>query len=175
MNYNFEDIKNSLQKAIKKLKQKDCLLLKNDANERSISHKLAEYLQQEFQDWNVDCEYNRNGGEDILGYITKKLNLSKDEINWDDTEAKTVYPDIIIHIRNTNKNLLVIEMKKSSSSVNKKFDKEKLKKFTEKPLSYNLGAYIEFKTGPNYKEEPIIVECYEKGKKKKNAVMSVDW
>ena len=50
MNYNFEDIKNSLQKAIKKLKQKDCLLLKNDANERSISHKLAEYLQQEFQD-----------------------------------------------------------------------------------------------------------------------------
>ena len=29
-------------------------------NERSIAHKFATYLEDEFQGWDVDCEYNRN-------------------------------------------------------------------------------------------------------------------
>jgi hypothetical protein len=36
-------------------------LINNSANERSISHNLAEYLQNYFRDLNVDCEYNRHG------------------------------------------------------------------------------------------------------------------
>ncbi len=37
----------------------DHYLLENDINERSISHKLAEYLGYEFPNYNVDCEYNK--------------------------------------------------------------------------------------------------------------------
>jgi hypothetical protein len=38
-------------------------LIDVDANERSISHKLAEYIQKHTSDWNVDCEYNRDGND----------------------------------------------------------------------------------------------------------------
>jgi hypothetical protein len=38
----------------------DWYLLKNNINERSITHKLAEHLQKSFIEWNVDCEFNRN-------------------------------------------------------------------------------------------------------------------
>lgn len=156
MTYNFEEIKKSLKKAINKLKNNDSFLLQIDSNERTISHKLAEYLQQEFQDWNVDCEYNRK----LESF--KRLELPKDKINWDDTEAKTVFPDIIIHKRNTNENLLVIEMKKSSSSADRNFDKNKLKAFTKGDYSYTLGLFIEFYVGSNADKEPLI-EWYEKG------------
>jgi hypothetical protein len=73
--------------AIDKLMANDRLLLQYDANERSISHKLAEYLQLEFTDWNVDCEYNRKGHD------PKRLNLKVDQVFTDNTQAKTVYPE----------------------------------------------------------------------------------
>ncbi|MBI4086679.1 hypothetical protein HY416_01705 [Candidatus Kaiserbacteria bacterium] len=38
----------------------DAYLLRNDLNERAITHKLAEYYQILFRGWNVDCEYNKN-------------------------------------------------------------------------------------------------------------------
>jgi len=44
------------------LLKKDGYLLKNSVNERSITHKLAEYYQVLFPEWNVDCEYNLNLG-----------------------------------------------------------------------------------------------------------------
>lgn len=46
--------------AISELCEKDRHLLSHDLNERTIAHKLALYLQEEFQEYNVDCEYNRN-------------------------------------------------------------------------------------------------------------------
>ena len=51
----------NLEIALSELIERDSFLFEADANERSITHKLAEYLQAQFQDWNVDCEYNRNG------------------------------------------------------------------------------------------------------------------
>ncbi|MCL1902495.1 MAG: hypothetical protein FWG18_02595 [Alphaproteobacteria bacterium] len=33
--------------------------MKNEVNERSQTHKLAEYLQYLLPHWNVDCEYNK--------------------------------------------------------------------------------------------------------------------
>jgi hypothetical protein len=99
-------------------------LLEINAHERSIAHKLAEYLQQQFHDWHVDCEYNRHGIE------IKKLG-----------EAR-VYPDIIVHLRNTPFNLLVIELK--CSNENYKGDIEKLKKFTDQngEFKYKLGLFL---------------------------------
>lgn len=43
------------------LQKNDSFLLENEVNERTIAHKFAEYLQKQFPDWNVDCEYNRMG------------------------------------------------------------------------------------------------------------------
>ncbi|HWY80068.1 MAG TPA: hypothetical protein VNW29_06960 [Candidatus Sulfotelmatobacter sp.] len=40
----------------------DGYLLANNLSERSTTHKLAEYYQHYFSEWNVDCEYNRNLG-----------------------------------------------------------------------------------------------------------------
>ena len=39
--------------------QADLLLFKNRAHERSITHRLAVYLERLFGGWDVDCEYNR--------------------------------------------------------------------------------------------------------------------
>ena len=68
-------------------------LLQLNANERSITHKLAEYLQREFSDWNVDCEYNR------LGAAIKRL-PAPEAIGSDDEDGRTIFPDIIVHRRN---------------------------------------------------------------------------
>ena len=46
-------------KALQTFFIKDRYLLDNDVHEVTISHKLAEYLQYQFPDMNVDCEYNR--------------------------------------------------------------------------------------------------------------------
>jgi len=133
-------IKIIVKKSIEKMFQKDADLFEVNINERTISHKLAEYLQCELSDLNVDCEYNRHI-ENL-----KTLELPKDQINWNDTEAKTVFPDIIIHKRKKNINIAVIEIKKSSSSVDRMIDKNKLKAFTKEPYNYYLGIFIEINT-----------------------------
>jgi len=103
----FKEVKEKIDLAVKKLRINDSFLLVADTNERAISHRLAIYLQSLFEGLEVDCEYNRHGMK------VKKIELPNDDINWDDTEAKTVFPDIIIHKRNTDRyNLLVIEIKK---------------------------------------------------------------
>lgn len=46
-------------RTLKKFLKKDSYLSDVDANERSQTHKIAEYLQQILPGYNVDCEYNR--------------------------------------------------------------------------------------------------------------------
>jgi len=88
-----------VKSSLKKLRNLDKKLLEINVNERTITHKLAEYLQQNFPELNVDCDYNRFESS-ATESIIKKLNLPTDNINWDDTEAKTIFPDIIVHKRN---------------------------------------------------------------------------
>lgn len=118
-------------------------LLENDVNERSMTHKLAEHLQKEFTEYNVDCEYNRMFGEAYdKEYITKRLDLN-------DTGKLDVivYPDIILHSRGTDLNFLIIEVKKSSTKIEYKkeraFDIKKIKKYI-KNLNYTNGIFLEF-------------------------------
>lgn len=56
-------------------------------------------------------------------------------------DAKTVYPDIIIHQRISRNNLLVIEIKKSNNPDNGGCDKQKIIKFIEK-LEYEYRLFI---------------------------------
>ncbi|MFC4620589.1 hypothetical protein ACFO4N_18030 [Camelliibacillus cellulosilyticus] len=125
--------KKRIIRAVIKLYTNDDYLLKNNLNERTIMHKLAAYLQDEFIDegYNVDCEYNKNV-EDKSGlktiYILQKearhirrFQVGKEfEDNIKDEREyliKPVYPDIVIHKRGSNhKNLLIIEIKKLNNS-----------------------------------------------------------
>ena len=125
-------------------------MLKNNLNERSITHKLAEYIQKYFSDYNVDYEYNRN-----MADIKKIKKISKKNISETDAEGNTVsvYPDIIIHKRgNNDSNLIVIEVKKANADDNsKKFDCEKLKAFTKSDgLKYKYGIYLELNKNSNH-------------------------
>ena len=139
------EIRRKVQSAIDKFKQRDSVLLEIDVNERTMTHKLAEYLQQEFQRWNVDCEYNRN----LKGLKTlpPPANNFVERNFWEDTDAKTVYPDIIVHKRKSDENLLVIEAKKSSSGDKGHWDKAKLRTFKEAPYKYRMAFFVSFCVG----------------------------
>ena len=93
MSFTKDELEGIVKSSLKKLRRLDKKLLVINVNERSITHKLGEYLQQNFPEFNVDYEYNRF--EDVV----KNLELPRDKINWNDTDAKTVFPDIIIHKR----------------------------------------------------------------------------
>jgi hypothetical protein len=136
-------IEHSIQVALGKLFDRDADLLRNDVNERTITHKLAEYLEPEFPGWNVDCEYNRNHDQ------TKKPWSLRDKVApIDNTDGISVFPDIIVHKRLTDENLLVIEVKKSSSCESSDFDKQKLLAFKEE-LHYQHALFLQVTTGNN--------------------------
>lgn len=126
--------------AREKLLKKDGFLLENDVNERSITHKLAEYLEEEFPGWDVDCEYNRVG----KAPMNKRLHLQAEPSCTNDTDAKTVYPDIIVHQRGKKKqNLLVIEAKKKSNQSGPGRDENKLRSFAQE-LGYQYCVLVTF-------------------------------
>ncbi|WP_139492165.1 hypothetical protein [Brevibacillus dissolubilis] len=118
--------------ALKKLLSRDIYLLINDSSERSIAHRLAVYLEEQFPDWCVDCEYNRNG-------LDKKI---LDELKTHTgRKGRTVLPDIVIHHRGTKNNLLVIEIKKKTSPND--FDLKKLHFYKmQQNLQYQHALYI---------------------------------
>lgn len=103
---NENEIKTRAIIAICRLYCHDQDLLDVGVNERSLTHKLAEYLQDEFPEWHVDCEYNRRHDQ------VKKLRIREWHSSPDDTEARTVVPDIIVHRRQTDQNLIVLESRK---------------------------------------------------------------
>ena len=140
-----EEIKKKVEFCIRQLLRNDRHLLEIKADERSIAHKLAEYLQQQFRDWHVDCEYNRHGME------IKKLG-----------EAR-VYPDIIVHLRDMPFNLLVIELK--CSNENYEGDIEKLKKFTDQngEFKYKFGLFLKI-----LDQEIKEMIWFKNGQKQKN-------
>ena len=129
------EVKQKIIDAYKQLIKNDFYLLSVGVNERSITHKMAEYIQSQFPDYHVDCEYNRNGPDQ------KRLDSFKKSIQSDDADGTTVYPDIIVHHRNTQDNLVVIEAKKSTN--NSMGDKEKLQAYKD-DLGYRNAYFIIF-------------------------------
>ena len=88
------EVRRILEAALRRLESNDRHLLENDLSERCIAARLAMYLQQEFQGWAVDVEYNRAGD------IAKRLALPQEcarRFNRDG-EALAV-PDVIVHQR----------------------------------------------------------------------------
>ncbi|MEW8616005.1 MAG: hypothetical protein AB2614_01185 [Candidatus Thiodiazotropha endolucinida] len=95
-----------IQAAIEILLANDAVLFQNDTAERAITAKFACYIQEQFPDWDVDCEYNRNFNG--IKRLKEICNPSNNEY------GATVYPDITVHRRMTSENFLVIEVKKNN-------------------------------------------------------------
>lgn len=103
------EIRDKVQKAFREFLKRDVHLLKVKANERSITHRFATYVQDQFPRFNVDCEYNRKEFE------PKRLDSFRKSVSSDDVKGVTVFPDVIVHLRGTTNNHLVIEAKLSSN------------------------------------------------------------
>src|SRR6266516_3123400 len=137
-----EQVKEKIKIAIDRLLHLDARLFETDVNERSISHKFGSYLQEEFKGWNVDCEYNHDHNDPKILHLLK---ISTLDVRPDDVQARTVYPDIIVHHRGKKDNLLVIEIKKTSNLLSNDFDLQKLEEY-KRQLGYIYALFLRFKT-----------------------------
>lgn len=114
--------------------------LQAGVSERAIAHRLAVYMESQFEGWDIDCEYNRQG------MLTKELQ----DIKGCDAQKKSniIFPDIIVHHRTNNDepspddNLLVIELKNNNDE--DVCDRIKLELLTNPGgyYQYQLGLYI---------------------------------
>ncbi len=136
--------------AIRQLLDVDRLLLIVDAHERSITHQLAVHMRDSFKGWDVDCEYNRDGHDHPKRL---EVNLHPTSVNCEATEGSLVFPDIIVHRRGRRDNYLVVEVKKSTSSRDCTYDREKLKAFASPPFSYRYALLVELCTGADATSE----------------------
>ncbi len=139
-------LQQKITSAISKLLILDSFLLKKALNERTISCRLAKYIGDcfpNFSNWDVDCEYNKDHDN------PKRLAFKVENVKTDDIEAKTVYPDIIIHERYVRKNLLIIEIKKDAQPSGINNDSKRIKKFIEQ-LKYQFGLFINLKTDKDF-------------------------
>lgn len=130
-----EKIDAMLRAAIQQLIDEHYILLEIDINERTLTHHFANNIRQYVpSDLDVDVEYNRHYDD------VKRLDLPDRQSSDRDTEATTVFPDIIVHRRNTDEsNILVIEFKKPSRDIS--YDLLKLRAFREQ-LGYQHAAHV---------------------------------
>jgi hypothetical protein len=105
------------------------------------------YLQEELPQYSVDCEFNRTGID------PKRIDYDLSEASIGDTEGRTVFPDVIAHVRGRRDNYLVIELKKSNSTVSRSFDLQKLRGYKkDEGLSYKYALFLVVAVG----EEPGV-------------------
>ena len=136
------DVAQRVENAVASFNATECGFIGRDPSERALTHRFAVHLERQFQGWDVDCEYNRDG----IG--PKELNLpDQRDISSDETEARTVFPDIIVHKRGSSDNLLVLEAKKVSTRHRGLDDKVKLQAFVAQ-LGYRNAALLVFQTDP---------------------------
>lgn len=140
--------------------------LRNVAGERTITHRLAVYLEGELRKKGVvhddgplvvDCEYNRHGNDPKsfsteaqyevwrIVHTARATSLSENE---DGFYVFSIAPDIVVHQRRTDaNNLLVVEVKRASNRESPEYDELKLKLFTherrdERGYGYRYGAWV---------------------------------
>jgi hypothetical protein len=112
-------------------------LLDKDVGERTLTHRLAVYIEKQFGEWDVDCDYNRLG--------ERTLRLPKGTIvSTDDELGKSVYPDIVVHRRSIPENLLAIELRKATNHQPPQHDQHKLRGLTDPHLwfAYRIGVLL---------------------------------
>jgi hypothetical protein len=124
-----------IERALDALIAEQSALLDLDVRERALSHHLALYISRLVPaEYDVDVEYNRHGGD------PKRLELPRRDALDRELRATTVFPDILVHKRNTDDhNLLVLEMKKPGED--RAYDELKLRAF-RRELRYRHTAHV---------------------------------
>lgn len=142
-----------LKRALKNFYKKEILLVEYKVAERALTHKLAEYLQKLFHDYDVDCEYNKVGNGDpkrIVLLMAAQQDCPKD-CNKCAANKCVVFPDIIVHKRGRNENILVIEAKTAWSGQAQVNDYKKLQALIDSgEYRYQLG--VAFRFSGNFEE-----------------------
>ncbi|WP_052141022.1 hypothetical protein [Pseudoalteromonas piratica] len=147
-----EEIELNLEELLERFIAEESSLLQINASEQAISNRLARMIENTIEDWHVDCEYNRNM------YSIKQLKYALTENG--DIKDRAVVPDIIVHRRLTDENLLAIEIKKANNQENRFKDHSKLTAFREQ-LGYKYTWFVDFYTGKNSigaKESTLIID-----------------
>ena len=118
--------------AVDRLFQNDVNLLAVNVAEQTIAARLAGYLQEHFPKHHVDVEYNRMGD-------------APKTVAWSD-KPEQVYPDIIVHRRRSDTNILAIELKKTSNPETKDKDLLKLAAY-RRDLGYLHAFFLRLGVG----------------------------
>jgi hypothetical protein len=116
---------------------RETYLFEKDFGERTLTHRLAVRLEEQFPGWQVDCDYNRLG--------ERTLRLPKATIvSTDDGNGKSVYPDIVVHQREVPDNLLAIEIRKAANHQPPEHDRHKLRALTDPHVwfAYRIGLLL---------------------------------
>ena len=115
----------------------ETFLFEHDLGERTLTHRLALYLEKQFPGWNVDCGYDR------LGARTMQLPHGS-IVSTDDHLDKSIYPDVVVHQREVPNNLLAIEVRKASNHQPEEHDRQKLRALTDPHLwfAYATGVLL---------------------------------
>ena len=134
-------VREAINTALARLVQHDTDLLILNVHERTVTGKLAEYIQQLLPDWTVDPEYNRIRDQ------VKQVQL--------DGEWVMVVPDVVVHRRNSGDNLLVLEAKKVGNPEAEAYDRRKLIALKEQQ-GYRYAVFLRLRTGQeNPGTEPV--------------------
>jgi len=184
-----DQIRPLVRTGIDALFARDPDLFRINASERAIAHHFGCHLQLVFTEWDVDCEYNRDGHDDPklvkdLSKEVRRRTRRRLEFNENvkregeaESESDSVFPDVIVHHRTRRlhaNNLLVVEIKKTTSNDGWDLDLEKLRVFTtdfKRPnmnYHYQVGLFVEFKTWKRWPPRgELIAEgiWFQEGKK----------
>ena len=128
---------NKVVSALGEFYAREAYLFEKDLGERTLTHRLAVYLERQFPGWEVDCDYDRLG--------ERTLRMPKGAIvSTDDHLGKSVYPDIVVHRRAIPDNLLAVEVRKASNHQPPDHDQHKLQALTDPYLwfAYRIGVCL---------------------------------
>ena len=146
----FREIKARVKKAIQNLKESDLYLFEHNASERSIIYRFAMWLEVEFLEWCVDCEYNLSPPDNWADIRARYADVEarrkeREATKSSEDEIVSFYPDIVVHQRGKKENLLVIEVRKSSVFEEIQFDITKLRTYRhDKNLEFKYALLIRF-------------------------------
>ena len=155
-----EEVSRRLEIAVKCVISKDSDLFNFKVNERTVTQRLALYLEQAFEPLGyglkADCEYNRmwiESGEGECNLTKKYPELSGLKPDVEDSDGVTVFPDVIVHLRGKRfANVLVIEAKRDAPvGAVPDNDRIKLYEFTRMDggFRYPWGAFLNFRYVPS--------------------------
>jgi hypothetical protein len=123
--------------ALKEFYAREAFLFAQDLGERTLTHRLAVYLEKQFPDFVADCDFDRLGPR-TLGLPHGSI------VSTDDHLGKSIFPDIVVHQREVPNNLLAIEVRRAGNHQPIEHDRQKLRALTDAHIwfAYWIGVLV---------------------------------